>query len=508
MRCPSCGHEIADEAAAFCSRCGTALAASEGRATETVDVGEAGATDEIGSTGVGAAPDTREVDAPLPGATTEEAGHASEGPVPQTDAGAGARAASSPSSLASSMRRVRDSEVVVRGRRALLAGGWVDAAQAAGVAFLGVLVIGAALLLALKLHFPELGAGFNPISVLAAIVMAGLGTLGVPLHIGGIEISTVPLGALLASGAVIAWATSSALRERERDVAPLWLEGAKVAVPFALLCWLAALIFRIRAGPNPVASGGAEALVFPALWAALFGALGGARVRGTVRAVTGRILDRVRARWPDLYEGFAAGGVMLVVVAVLSAFALLLWVIIGLARGATPKGFTAGDAVAAVVYAVAFLPNVIVTIAGLSLGAPVEIGSQITGAGRLRGSVPMYSIFDWDGAGPPFYVALLLMIPVIACSIGGYIAYKSADDRSKYAEIIGAAAATFAGVLFVLAALSEARLGAGLLGRGGFARLALDAPITFVLAFLWAALLGFAGWKVAELQVGRGRAST
>ena len=76
-----------------------------------------------------------------------------------------------------------------------------------------------------------------------------------------------------------------------------------------------------------------------------------------------------------------------------------------------PQGIGAGDAVAAVVYLIAFLPNMLSTIAGFSVGAPVELGGQITVAGRLRGRVPAYSVFDWDGATPPFYVALLVMIP-------------------------------------------------------------------------------------------------
>ena len=193
---------------------------------------------------------------------------------------------------------------------------------------------------------------------------------------------------------------------------------------------------------------------------------------------------------------------MLLVTFLLCAFVLLLWIIVGLARGGTPKGFGVGDAVAAIVYLIAFLPNMLATVAGFSVGAPVEVGGQITVAGRLRGGVPSYSVFGWDVGTPPIYVAVLVMIPVIACSIGGYLAYRNAKDKKQVVEVLGAAVVTFSVTLLILATLAEARLGAGLLGRSGFARLAVDAPITFLLAVVWAGALGFAGWKVAGMQDG------
>ena len=94
------------------------------------------------------------------------------------------------------------------------------------------------------------------------------------------------------------------------------------------------------------------------------------------------------------------------------------------------------------------------------------------------------------------------MVPVIACSIGGYLAYRNAKDKKQVVEVLGAAVVTFSVTLLILATLAEARLGAGLLGRSGFARLAVDAPIAFLLSVVWAGALGFAGWKVAEMQDG------
>ncbi|MGH2734431.1 MAG: hypothetical protein ACRDKZ_02535, partial [Actinomycetota bacterium] len=51
----------------------------------------------------------------------------------------------------------------------------------------------------------------------------------------------------------------------------------------------------------------------------------------------------------------------------------------------------------------------------------------------------------------------------------------------------------------VLVWLGGVRLGAGIVGRG-FGRLAGDPFLTLVWALLWAAVAGFAGWKLAEVQ--------
>nr|MBA2600376.1 zinc ribbon domain-containing protein [Actinomycetota bacterium] len=519
MRCPSCDHEIADDKAVFCPRCGARVGPDQFEATDSIDADESdGHTTELRpeDRGPSVVPsvDTdvvqiggRSTGAEGPAPSDDEARSsapepaASEADPPASTSEEPARRGSSSVSSRLEGPRDRAATAMAGARRGLASGGWLDASQAAGLAFLGLLGIGAVLLLAAKLQLPDLGNSFNPINVLSAIVMAGLGTLGVPLHLGGIEVSVIPLGALAAAGLVISWAVRTSLRRRESvGTRDRLLDGAKVAIPFGLLCWLAALIFRLREGPNPVSSGAGEALVFGLLWGALFGLLGALRSESKLRHVFSGGLDRFRGRAATAYEGFVAGGIMLLVTFLLCAFALLLWIIVGLARGGTPKGFGVGDAVAAIVYLIAFLPNMLATVAGFSVGAPVEVGGQITVAGRLRGGVPSYSVFDWDGGTPPVYVALLIMIPVIACSIGGYLAYRNAKDKKQVVEVLGAAVVTFSVTLLILATLAEARLGAGLLGRSGFARLAVDAPIAFLLSVVWAGALGFAGWKVAEMQ--------
>ena len=517
MRCPSCDHAIADDQAVFCPRCGARVQPDQFEATDSIDDDEdKGRTAELRpeDRGPSVVPSVDTDVVRIGGRPDEGRVEQSEGEEPSsTSEEAVAAADPAPAPPPSDVRpessrsprwqgpRDRAAAAALGARRALASGGWVDASQAAGLAFLGLLGIGAILLIAAKLQLPELGNELNPINILSAIVMAGLGTLGVPLHLGGIEVSVIPLGALAATGLVISWAVRTSLRRREGNgTGERLLDGAKVAIPFGLLCWLASLVFRLREGPNPVAAGAGEALAFGLLWGALFGVLGAVISGTTLRQLVSQGLDRFRGRVANAYDGFVAGGVMLLVTFLLAAVALLLWIIVGLARGGTPKGFGAGDAVAAVVYLIAFLPNMLSTIAGFSVGAPVELGGQITVAGRLRGRVPAYSVFDWDGATPPFYVALLVMIPVIACSVGGYIAYRNAKDKDRVVEVLAAAVVTFSVTLLILTTLAEARLGAGLLGRSGFARLAVNAPITFLLAVVWSGALGFAGWKVAEMQ--------
>jgi hypothetical protein len=160
-------------------------------------------------------------------------------------------------------------------RRAAIAGGWKDLAVAAAFAFLVACACGAFLVLAAKLHLPSLGEGASPVAVFTGIVMAGLGVLGAQLHIGEVTVSALPLGAL----AVVVWSLVWAVGRYVREVDVTGprasaLEGAKVAVVLALICWLAALVFRVRTEPDPVFIGGWSALFAGGLWGLVGGALG------------------------------------------------------------------------------------------------------------------------------------------------------------------------------------------------------------------------------------------
>jgi hypothetical protein len=385
--------------------------------------------------------------------------------------------------------------------RSVSTGGWVDAWKAASVAFLATLCVGAVLVVAGKLASPRIGAGASPISVLIAIVMVALGSLGVPVSIGSVRVAALPLGALALIAAVIAWAVIKVMADDERSgVRAGAAHGAKIGGPYALLMWAAALIFRFRAGPTPAAAGAGEALLLSAIWGAAFGALGGALTRRSLGALVVAPFRALKARSTSLYLGAQTGAAMLIVVAVGSCAALLLWVIVALLRGSAPPSFGVADAVSGVIFVAAFLPNILSALVAIALGAPVEVGAKVRFGGRELGPVETFSLSEWGVDGAPWLAWLLVLIPLGGCLLGGFAARRNADDSPRLVEVLGAAAITFATPLAVLAALADARLGAGLLRPRGFAHVAPDATMVFVLALLWAAGLGFAGWKIAETQ--------
>jgi len=63
---------------------------------------------------------------------------------------------------------------------------------------------------------------------------------------------------------------------------------------------------------------------------------------------------------------------------------------------------------------------------------------------------------------------------------------------------LGLAALAYSFVLADLAILADARLGAGLVRSRGFALIAPRSVMVFLLALVWAAAIGFAGWWAAE----------
>jgi hypothetical protein len=197
-----------------------------------------------------------------------------------------------------------------------------------------------------------------------------------------------------------------------------------------------------------------------------------------------------------LRRGATAAAVALTSASVLAAAAILLWIIVALIRGVPGPRFGAGDAAAAFVYLLAFAPNVIVSLTALGLGAPVYVGARVTVAGAGVGDIDRV----WLLADAPGYLFLLVLIPLVACSLAGFWARGSAQ-RDEAVPVLAWFAGIFAVTLGLLAWLGEARLGAALLGRG-LARLDVNAFATLVLGFAWAAVAGFGGWTLADRSKG------
>jgi hypothetical protein len=373
----------------------------------------------------------------------------------------------------------------------------LDACKAACVAFTAALCVGATLVMAAKLAHPALAAGASPVSVLTAVVIVALGVLGIPIRVGGVEVTAVPLGGLLAVGAVVAWAAARIVAARgiagERAGA---LAGARVCVPFALLVWISALVFRLRSPATPVAAGGAEALVLAGLHACVFGALGGWWAQAPLGRV-GELLEGVRARSAAGFEGLAAGVVMLVVAAAGALAAVAIWGVLSLVGEGTRSP---ASLLAAVLFVIAFLPNLVVTLLALAVGAPVEVGAQVRLLGRDLGPLREFSLGDWGGGTPPAAIWLLVLIPLGACLVGGFAARRHSAVPRRAPEILAVAALTFAVPLGTLAVLSRARLGAGLVSASGFAYVAPDGLAVFLWSLAWAGVMGAAGWRVGERQ--------
>ena len=152
--------------------------------------------------------------------------------------------------------------------RSFTSGGWPQAAAAAALGFFSLLGLGALIVVAIVVN-GGLGPGLNAFEVLAAVVLFGESVMGVDLQatfggpiegFRGIEpaaFSMVWLGGLLLFGYVLTWAVARSAAERgagsagpQDKAAPQpskhqALEGAKVALPFALYCLLAAWLFKV-----------------------------------------------------------------------------------------------------------------------------------------------------------------------------------------------------------------------------------------------------------------------
>lgn len=457
MRCPSCGSDVPDPAPASCPRCGRPLPPDEGRATERLTV----PTQE----------ETRDV------ARTEP------------------RRARDPESPFGPRRALYD--FVYAFRRSLVAGGWTEAASAAALGVLALLCVGALFLIAAKLQFPDLGAGSNPLSVFVSICILALGSLRVPIHVGDLTVTALPLGALALTAVVVSWAVIPAIGRRDvHGLRPRVAAGAKIAAPFALLCWVVALVFRFRDGATPTHAGALGALILGGVWGVAFGALAGVR-SGREGHVFRRALSYVNRRNALAYDALVTAGSMLGLAALGAAAAGLVWIIAGLARGAPVANFGGGDALAGFIYVLAFLPNLLVAILTVSLGAPLSVGAQVTIGGRRIGPLKTFSLWHWGG-GTPWFAYALLLVPLIATIGAGVLACRRRRQDSVPLDVLAAAAAVFGAVLALLAWLGQARLGEGIMRAHGFGQISANAPLAGVLGFVWAGAGGYAGWKLGE----------
>lgn len=376
---------------------------------------------------------------------------------------------------------------------------WKEATLAASVGFAGLLGVGAVLLVGLKLQNPNLAAGSTPFAVLGGIVVLSMATLGVPISWGRVETIFFPLGALLVAGAAIASGARQAARRRKASVRDDVIRGALIGIPFGVVSFAAAAVATVRMEPGFIAPHAIAALVLGLLWGSLFGVAGAVSRRGWREPIR-EVLDRMREANPARYGAVTATMWTLAIAILLTGIALMVWLFVVLSRG-LPPSFGAADLVAAIVYFVALLPNLIVWVLGMSFGAPLRLGAGITVDGDVVGRAGVVSIFDPPSGAP---LQALVLIPLLSGCYGAARARRTsrldptANGGGSIALMTGA---LFGAILFVLALVDRGQLGPGLLHRP-YAYVALDPWLTGLLAFAWVTTSAFLGWTITAPRGG------
>ena len=356
--------------------------------------------------------------------------------------------------------------------------------EAAALAFLGLLALGAVLLVVAKLQYPKLGAGADPVEMLTSLVIVSLASLRVPVHVGELTFTLLPLGLLAAIAWVVRWACRSTIPN------PTLRRTLWVGPLFGLIATVAALAFRHRFEPDAIYAGAPSAFILGSVWVALFAAwFYATRSRSTVDFARDRLAtlkDRSRRMW----ESVITAGITLGVSLLLALAAGLVWVIVALLGGGGPEQLDVGGLTAALVYVLAFAPNLVIAATTLSLGAPLHFGAGLTIGGQVRGNVRELSIAGAE-VDPSI---LMVLVPLLAAGLaGGWFARNSETPDAPLA-VLARSATLFAAALTILAWLGHARLGAQLASDKGFGVIAADAPSVFVMALLWSFLGGLGGW--------------
>lgn len=368
---------------------------------------------------------------------------------------------------------------------------WIPYLEAAALAFLGLLALGAVLLVAVKLQYSGLGAGADPVEVLTSVIILSLAVLRVPVHVGELTFTVLPLGALAAVALIVRWACRSTLHNTTL-LRVLW-----VGPIFGVVALVAALAFRHRFDPDAVYAGAPSAFFFGALWTGLFAAwffvTRGERSSALLRRTMTRLQQRSRSVW----EATIAAAIMLAGTLVLGTAAGLVWMIVALVRGAGPQQLDLTGLLAATVWVAAFAPNLAIAAAALSLGAPLEVGAGLTVRGRVRGTLQELSIVAGEGTSPAI---LMVAVPLLACAAAGYWVGHNTEASRKPLSILVASSGVFALMLTLLSWLGHARLGAELAADRGFGLVAPDAAAVFVMASVWGFTGSLLGWTIASTR--------
>ena len=285
----------------------------------------------------------------------------------------------------------------------------------------------------------------------------GLASLRVPLEAGDVTGSLSPL-----TGAVVAVAAVAAgTRERRnRWTATRPVQVAAVAVALASLCALLAWAGR---GAELRADVGGAALA-GALWGSLGALLGTA--------------ERPAARFP----GRAPATLLTIAAGLAGAWVVVVGAGLAVAGGV---GLRALGGMALLV--VAFAPNVAAALIALGCGARVDAAIHFEG-GDLS-SAGGVALWDWAGSAAPWYVLVLVAIPLTAATLAALVPPGPSLRRGLRSGLV------LGGTLFVAgwAGAYEASRGVG--PDGAAFRLGIDLGPVFALGVAW----GLVGALVATV---------
>lgn len=333
----------------------------------------------------------------------------------------------------------------------------------------------------------------------------------------GVPLTVTLVVAALAGTFLVVYLLVRAGRGAGRSVeGPGWargMAGAAVALSYAALCLGLAAVLRFRSAvpANPVLFGPLE--VRPSFLAALLWPLGIAAVAG----FAGGFFSDATHRWPDrAWTPFVRGGLsgglgMLLAGLALSLGGLLVFAatepsVTGKFLGAIfEPGALRGITVLALLVLIA--PTLAVWALIASLGGCVGVSGSATACLFSYGRFPAGSRAVPDGLFGPFSrlegappeLFLFLLVPLLTVLIGGSMAARRSEARTRTE---GTIAGAVAGVAFSVLTLAAAVLSTMALEIGGGEaigieqvtyRLGPDIPTGLLLALAWGVIGGALG---------------
>jgi hypothetical protein len=305
------------------------------------------------------------------------------------------------------------------------------------------------------------------------------GAIGLP---SGSAISAT-LGLALMSGTVVAcWLFVRAGRAVGRAAGggpgERALQGAKVALPYAsLLCagsWFVELKQKFpQSSLMVVRPSHLSAFIWPLLFGATFGAIGGFRSSDPT-AIREWLGWRFTTKWISRWRGIVAGATTTLVLSAAFAFAGLIALAIfdrsatsAYFRATSIKGVPSGIAI--VVLTALTIPNMALWVLVPAMGGCLEVG----GAGTLTSAPSPYCFSSYSNSlahplttashgwgflgfhelgAPSSWYLLFLLVPLLASFIGGVRAARAAEaDSAREAVFITSLSAVAFAVLMVLA---------------------------------------------------------